>query len=433
MGELLSTRHRQIARPVRRTAFHTYPGGVDAATAAVLGGIVGVLLATVAIVAFRVSEREQAGLDPGEQDVLPVGAVAVLQALRSASAVLDSEDRLVRVSPTAYALGVVRDGRLAHEQVRAAVQEVRADGDVRSLAVEQPRGRGRPVSLTIRVAPLGSGRVLVLVDDSTEARRVDDVRRDFIANVSHELKTPVAALSLLSESVLAGADDPKAVERFAGRMQIESDRLSALVVELIDLSRVQGDVPLTHAEVLDVAALVRDATDRSRLAATAAEIDLAVSVEPGLRVYGDHEQLVSALKNLVDNAVAYSPERTRVAVAARGVADRVEISVTDQGIGIPEGDLERIFERFYRVDEARSRATGGTGLGLSIVKHVCANHGGDVDVWSVEGAGSTFTLRLPAQSSLSSADPAEEPNPASVSAGAAGPAVRPAAAREVHP
>ncbi len=405
---------------------------MDPATAAVLGGIVGVLLATVAVVAFRVSERQQVGLDPGEQDVLPVGAVAVLQALRSASVVLDSEDRLVRVSPTAYAMGVVRDGRLAHEQVHAAVHDVRADGEVRALTVEQPRGRGRPVTLTIRVASLGSGRILVLVDDSTEARRVDDVRRDFIANVSHELKTPVAALSLLSESVLAGADDPEAVERFAGRMQIESARLSTLVVELIDLSRVQGDVPLSHAEVLDVGSLVRDSTDRSRLAASAAEIDLAVSVEPGLRVYGDREQLVSALKNLVDNAVAYSPERTRVAVAARRVDDRVEISVTDQGIGIPEADLERIFERFYRVDAARSRATGGTGLGLSIVKHVCANHGGDIDVWSLEGAGSTFTLRLPAQTSLPLSDHPEAPEPSPGTAIAAVPSAGATTAREGH-
>ena len=217
----------------------------------------------------------------------------------------------------------------------------------------------------------------------------------------------MAALSLLAESVLAAADDPVAIERFAGRMQLEAARLSTLVVELIDLSRVQGDAPLSHAEVIPVEDVVRDATDRTRLSATAADIALVTSVQPGMRVYGDREQLVSALKNLVDNALAYSPARTRVAVAARMAVDRVEISVTDQGIGIPERDLGRIFERFYRVDPARSRATGGTGLGLSIVKHVCANHGGEVDVWSVEGAGSTFTLRLPAQMS----SPASPPTP----------------------
>ena len=362
-----------------------------------LGGALGLFLGAVAMVAFQASERALAAPEPGEQPRLPQGTVAVLQALRSATVVLDSSDRLLRISPTAYALGVVRDGKLVHAEVREAVKAVRRDSEVRSLQIEQQRGRSRPVTLAVRVAPLGDDLILVLVDDWTESRRVDDVRRDFVANVSHELKTPVAALSLLSESVMAAADDPVSVERFAGRMQLESARLATLVVELIDLSRVQGDAPLTHAEVLAVDEIVRDATDRTRLSAAAAEIDLVTLVEPGLRVYGDREQLVSALKNLVDNALAYSPARTRVAVAARMAVDRVEISVTDQGIGIPDRDLGRIFERFYRVDPARSRATGGTGLGLSIVKHVCANHGGEVDVWSIEGAGSTFTLKLPAQ------------------------------------
>ncbi len=372
---------------------------MDAAAAAVLGGVIGLFLGSVAILAFRASERQPSVPEPGEAAELPPDVVAVLQSLRSATVVLDSTNRILRVSPTAYALAVVRDGRLTHDAVRMTVDEVRQDGEVRSVTVEQSRGRGRPVTLTVRVAAIGEGRVLVLIDDSTESRRIDDVRRDFVANVSHELKTPVAALSLLAESVAAAADDQAAVERFAGRMQLESARLSALVVELIDLSRVQGDVPLSHAQVLSVDDVVRDATDRTRLTASASEIELVVSVEPGLRIYGDREQLVSALKNLVDNALAYSPARTRVAVAARKAADRVEVSVTDQGIGIPQRDLERIFERFYRVDPARSRATGGTGLGLSIVKHVCANHGGEVDVWSVEGAGSTFTLRFPAQTS----------------------------------
>jgi two-component system sensor histidine kinase SenX3 len=386
-------------------------GDVDAMAAAVLGGAVGLFVGAVAAIAFRVSERAQAEPGTGGQPLLPVGAVAVLQALRSATVVVDRADRLVRVSPSAYALGALRDGRLALAAVREAVEHVREDGEVRALQIELARGRSRPLILSVRVARLSDELTLVLIDDTTQARRVDDVRRDFLANVSHELKTPVAALSLLAESVLAAPDDAEAVERFAGRMQVEADRLSRLVRELIDLSRVQGDAPLSHAEVIDVEDLVRDATDRTRLPAGAAGIDLVSSVEPALHVYGDREQLVSALKNLIDNALAYSPSRTRVAVAAKKVADRVEISVSDQGIGIPARDIDRIFERFYRVDPARSRATGGTGLGLSIVKHVCANHGGEVDVWSVEGAGSTFTLRLPAQLGASLGGPRTPPTP----------------------
>lgn len=201
------------------------------------------------------------------------------------------------------------------------------------------------------------------------------------------------------------SDDPEAVTRFAGRMQIEATRLTNLVQELIDLSRVQNDNPLEDAEPVRVDELVAEAIDRSRQPASTKQITMAVGrTGPGgattdLRIWGNRGQLAAALGNLVENAVNYSPARTRVGVSARRVSapggDLIEIAVTDQGIGISEKDRERVFERFYRVDPARSRATGGTGLGLAIVKHVAASHGGDVTVWSSEGQGSTFTLRLP--------------------------------------
>jgi len=249
------------------------------------------------------------------------------------------------------------------------------------------------------VAPLGSRLVLLLVEDLTEARRIEAVRRDFVANVSHELKTPVGALSLLSEAVMDASDDPEAVERFAGRMQIEATRLTSLVQELIDLSRVQNDDPLEDAEPVRVDELVAEAIDRCRHQAGTKQITMAAGGTADLHVWGNRGQLAAALGNLVENAVNYSPARTRVGIAARRVTapggDHIEVAVTDQGIGISDKDKERIFERFYRVDPARSRATGGTGLGLAIVKHVAASHGGEVTVWSSEGQGSTFTLRLP--------------------------------------
>jgi two-component system, OmpR family, sensor histidine kinase SenX3 len=387
--------------------------GVDASTALVVGGAVGLLLGVVgALLLLHAARRPvpaAAGSPPVSRSVMAEGAGELLSVLRSASVVVDRDDRVVRSSPTAHVLGVVRDGRLAHAGLTRAVRDVHTDGEIRDLDIELPRRRGTNVRLTARVAPLGRDLVVVLVDDNTDARRVDDVRRDFVANVSHELKTPVAALSLLAESVQACADDPDAVARFAGRMTKEAERLATLVVELIDLSRVQGDDPLSHAEGLRVEDLVRDATDRNRTGALAAHIELVSASEEGLLVYGDREQLATALTNLVANAVQYSPARTRVAVAARSAGDSVEISVTDQGIGIPEVDLDRIFERFYRVDPARSRATGGTGLGLSIVKHVVSNHGGEIAVWSLEGAGSTFTLRLPRH--LTPSVPVDEPPP----------------------
>jgi two-component system sensor histidine kinase SenX3 len=248
------------------------------------------------------------------------------------------------------------------------------------------------------------GLVLVLAEDLTELRRVDAIRRDFVANVSHELKTPVGALSLLSETIEDAADDPEAVRRFAKRMQHESIRLTNVVQDLITLSRLQGGEPVAEPKVVSLDDVVHDAVDRCRLKAEPKEIILAIGGREGLKVHGEEELLITAVRNFIDNAIAYSPEHTRVVVCTRLADERhAEISVTDQGIGIPEADLQRIFERFYRVDPARSRQTGGTGLGLAIVKHAATRHRGEVNVWSKEGSGSTFTIRLPLLTTSASA------------------------------
>ncbi|MBO8196289.1 two-component sensor histidine kinase [Streptomyces oryzae] len=377
---------------------------VNAAVAAA-AAIAGVCTGVIAMLAFRWSEREQARptrtslhTEPG----LPPGVDTVLSVLRSSAVVLDESDAVVKASSAAYALGLVRGGKLAVEPMLQMARDTRRDGEIRQVELDLPRrgtGRGDALAVSARVAPLGSRLVLLLVEDLTEARRIEAVRRDFVANVSHELKTPVGALSLLSEAVLDASDDPEAVERFAGRMQNEATRLTNLVQELIDLSRVQNDDPLEDSESVQVDELVTEAIERSRQSADSKQITLLAGGTEGLHVWGNRGQLAAALGNLVENAVNYSPARTRVKVAGRLTqtpgGDVIEISVTDQGIGISDRDKERIFERFYRVDPARSRATGGTGLGLSIVKHVAASHGGEVTVWSAEGQGSTFTLRLP--------------------------------------
>ncbi|MBO8187937.1 sensor histidine kinase [Streptomyces spirodelae] len=377
---------------------------VNAAVAAA-AAIAGVCTGVIAMLAFRWSEREQARptrtslhTEPG----LPPGVDTVLSVLRSSAVVLDESDAVVKASSAAYALGLVRGGKLAVEPMLQMARDTRRDGEIRQVELDLPRrgtGRGDALAVSARVAPLGSRLVLLLVEDLTEARRIEAVRRDFVANVSHELKTPVGALSLLSEAVLDASDDPEAVERFAGRMQNEATRLTNLVQELIDLSRVQNDDPLEDSESVQVDELVTEAIERSRQSADNKQITLLAGGTEGLHVWGNRGQLAAALGNLVENAVNYSPARTRVKVAGRLTqspgGDLIEIAVTDQGIGISDRDKERIFERFYRVDPARSRATGGTGLGLSIVKHVAASHGGEVTVWSAEGQGSTFTLRLP--------------------------------------
>jgi two-component system, OmpR family, sensor histidine kinase SenX3 len=224
---------------------------------------------------------------------------------------------------------------------------------------------------------------------------VEAVRRDFVANVSHELKTPVGAIRLLAEAVADASEDPEAVERFAKRMLTESDRLSRMVQQIIELSRLQGDEPLEAPAVVDVDAVVRQSVDFTVTDAGSRNISVVTGGTPGLTVFGNEEHLSAAVTNLVANAVAYSGDDSTVLVSTKPHDDMVEISVVDQGIGIPHDELDRIFERFYRVDPARHRSTGGTGLGLSIVKHVAATHGGDVRVWSLEGQGSTFTLSLP--------------------------------------
>jgi two-component system sensor histidine kinase SenX3 len=245
------------------------------------------------------------------------------------------------------------------------------------------------------VAPLGSRLVLALVEDRTRERRVEAVRRDFVANVSHELKTPVGAIRLLAEAVTDASDDPEAVQRFAGRMLTESDRLSKLVQQIIELSRLQGDDPLETPARVCLDDVVAAAVDTSIIDAGAKGITLVTTGDRELEVFGSLDQISSAVTNLVSNAVTYSEAGSRVLVSTKSLDDTAQISVVDQGIGIPAREIDRIFERFYRVDPARHRSTGGTGLGLSIVKHVAATHGGDVSVWSVEGQGSTFTLTLP--------------------------------------
>ncbi len=331
------------------------------------------------------------------------GARDVLQALPLAVLVVDVSHEVLLANRAADDLGLVQGGVLAAlPQLRRLVDDSRRTGTPQETELQAPfatPGRA-PAVFRARLAPVGDGTVAVLLEDVTEARRVEAVRRDFVANVSHELKTPVGAMGLLAEALVGASEDPVAVRRFGSRVQRESERLARLVQELIDLSRLQGADPLPDPVRVPLDSVVAEAVDRARVVASARGIDIVRGGVRGLTVLGSEQQLVTALANLLDNAVHYSPDSTRVAVAVRCEQSAVEVSVSDQGIGIAESDLERVFERFYRADPARSRATGGTGLGLAIVKHVATNHGGEVTVWSSEGHGSTFTLHLPAAPDL---------------------------------
>ncbi len=370
---------------------------MEPSIAALVGGAVGLLIGAVVVLAFRISERDQGRMPPtAPEPLVPPGVAIVLSVLRSSALVVGPDDEVLKASAPAHALGLVRASRVEVEELLGLVRQVRRDGQIREQELVLPQARGRALHVAARVAPLGSRLILVLVEDRTRERRVDAIRRDFVANVSHELKTPVGALTLLAEAVGQAAEDPEAVQRFATRMRTESERLNRLVKQIIELSRLQGDDPLDESDPISVDAVVERALDRIRVDAANKGVELAFTGQHGLQVVGDAEQLVVALGNLVENAVVYSPEGTHVAVATVEHDDTVDIAVTDHGVGIPPEEIERIFERFYRVDPARARATGGTGLGLSIVKHVVATHGGEVRVWSVQGQGSTFTMSLPA-------------------------------------
>jgi len=372
--------------------------GIIPGVTAVVAGVLGVVVGVVATLAFRLSDRAQHDTDDSRASELDEGLVRVLSVLRSAAVVLDDDDEVIRASPPAYALGVVRNDALVHPAITDMVAEVRRDGVIREQELEVPRGPvgSGTVLLQVRVAALGMDKLLVLAEDRTEARRVEAIRRDFVVNVSHELKTPVGALALLAETVQDAAGDPVAVRRFSERMQSEATRLSALVHEIIELSRLQVAGALQQVRPIAVRDVVEESVDRARTTAQGKNITITVGGSLDSVVFGDHNLLVTAVRNLLDNAVSYSAENTRVGLGVHERGGLVEIDVVDQGIGISTEEQMRVFERFYRVDPARSRDTGGTGLGLSIVKHVAADHGGDVRVWSEPGKGSTFTLRIPA-------------------------------------
>lgn len=374
---------------------------MDATTQAFLAALIGAAVAGSAVLAWHVSDRQQRTTPPAEEPVLPPGVATVLSVLRSSAVVVDDNDVVLKASAPAYAMGLVRSTTLVSPQLADLVSQVRRDGQIREteLILGRPGVSARHV--TARVAPLGHRLVLALVEDRTRERRVEAVRRDFVANVSHELKTPVGAIRLLAEAVHDAADDPEAVRRFSDRMLTESDRLSQLVQQVIELSRLQADDPLEEPLPIDLDDVIRVAVDTSAIDAEAKRVSIVTGGTQGLELFGNQEQVTAAVANLIANAVSYSERDATVLVSTRSDEDNVEISVVDQGIGIPATEIDRIFERFYRVDPARHRSTGGTGLGLSIVKHVAATHGGDVRVWSVEGQGSTFTLTLPRHFSAS--------------------------------
>ena len=325
---------------------------------------------------------------------------AALRLLPDAVVVVDEAGQEVMRSEAAQRFVAARHSDAI---AAAAIDEMLADACRGEASARELQLYGPPREvLSLTAQPLvESGLIagaMVVIRDMTDARRTDEVRRDFVANVSHELKTPVGALGLLADTIAVGGDEA-VIRPLAERIGREADRLAQIIDDLLDLSIIEAQ-EAPDRETVPVAMIIDQALDRARPGADAAGVPLAAAEVPAvLALRCDRRQVVSAVTNLLDNAVKYSEPGARVSVSAAALADDwIEIAVSDEGIGIPSRDLERIFERFYRVDRARSRATGGTGLGLSIVRHVAQAHGGEVVVESTEGVGSTFRLRVPAQS-----------------------------------
>ena len=351
---------------------------------------------------FHVAERRGNSAVDVVNPAVPDGVSQVIDALESAGVVLDPSNNVVKASPGALATGLVSQQVLVHSELIDLVNTVRSTGEPIVQPVQLARGPFGDASMhfLVRVARLGSRYILLLAEDHSETFRLDEVRRDFIANISHELKTPIGAIALLSEALDPAADDPEQVRRFAKRLHTEAARLTRITQEIIELSRLQAADTLLLAELLDVDHLIASAIDQNHVQAELRGTTLVKGGAKHVHVFGDEALLIMALHNLVGNAIQYSLDNSRVGIGVRVEDGVVEIAVTDQGLGIASEDLDRVFERFFRVDQARSRNTGGTGLGLSIVKHVVENHGGDVRVWSQLGRGSTFTIRLPEASTV---------------------------------
>jgi two-component system sensor histidine kinase SenX3 len=355
--------------------------------------LTGLAVGVVATAVYFIARRNRAEIEALRHPHVPGGIEEVLHALPHSAIVADPSHNVIRASESAYTSGLIsKPGRLStviHPLAARTGQPVEE-------VIQVPRGPfgSAELSFRVRTSMLEPRWVLVLATDVTESVRVEATRRDFVANVSHELKTPIGAVTLLAEAVKEAADDQEQVQYFSDRMLVEAGRLASLTRELIDLSRLQAMDTLEDAEDVDLADVIEQTLELTRVTAEAKDIRVHAKVDDDFIVWGDERLLLMCFQNLMTNAITYSPAGSHVGVGARRLGDVIEVSVADRGIGISESDQRRIFERFYRVDSARSRNTGGSGLGLSIVRHIIENHGGEIRVWSKPGSGSTFTVRL---------------------------------------
>ena len=366
---------------------------------------VGIAIGLIVTLAFVGAFRLRAIASESANPQIPESVTRMLDVLGDAAVVTDASGIVVAASPSSRWLGVKAGSRLVQEELRELMKQARRDGrsPAQTMRIRVSRVSTDTRLVIGRAASISDDFIAIFVRDISEQERVQQMRQDFIQNTSHELKTPVGAIGLLAEALEMAADDPDQVRRFSERVSAEATRLGQLTARIMNLSRLQAADELIEVGDVSIDDVVTRAVEQHLVPAQGANVELIVGGETGHHVHGDARVLVEALSNLVSNAIAYSPAGSHVGIGVECSDDVIEIAVTDQGIGISEADQKRIFERFYRADQARSRHTGGTGLGLSIVKHAIQRHGGEVRLWSRPGQGSTFTIRLPLGTALTGA------------------------------
>jgi two-component system sensor histidine kinase SenX3 len=361
----------------------------------ILGMIIGALLGgtTIYFLVTPKNKPEQQNLTSNSSRNL---ILKLIQSLPDIVIWVDGDNKIKYASEVALNLNIAREDKIQIEALETLISMARKIDEplIKKVKAKRPLGIAK-LNLDTWVMRLERGEVLLWAQNNSVVSRVETMRRDFVANISHELKTPVGALSLLAEAIEESGKDSESIQKFAKRIGPETKRLTNVIRDIIDLSQVQSDDPLASANPVEVDRVINDAVDAVQLLADLNNVEIAQVNEPDVKIVGDEYQLVMAIRNLLTNAITFSPASSRITVGAKLKDGVVEITVSDQGIGISLENQSRIFERFYRVDPARSRSTGGTGLGLAIVKHVCENHGGEVSVWSVPGQGSTFTMKFP--------------------------------------
>jgi two-component system sensor histidine kinase SenX3 len=355
------------------------------------GLVLGALFTYLWIKFQKDPEKSNAGTSSSRNQLLKL-----IQSLPDIVIWVDGDNRIKYASEVALSLNIARDEKIQIDSLESLISTARKVDEpiTKKIKAKRPLGIAK-LNLDTWVMRLERGEVLLWAQNNSIVSRVETVRRDFVANISHELKTPVGALSLLAEAIEEAGKDSETIQKFAKRIGPETKRLTNVIRDIIDLSQVQSDDPLATASPVEVDRVINDAIDAVQLLADLHSIEIVQVRSPDVKIMGDEYQLVMAIRNLLSNAITFSPVNSRITVGAKLKDGVVEITVSDQGIGISLENQSRIFERFYRVDPARSRSTGGTGLGLAIVKHVCENHGGEVSVWSVQGQGSTFTMKFP--------------------------------------